>query len=91
MLLTLREVYIVVLSIRLSLWRVHSKETVRQHLCSGTKHYHHIQLVIDRNINALPRRKTDNAIIVRSKDTEQSKARVFKLNANPSDPVLLER
>ncbi|KAF8897659.1 hypothetical protein BD779DRAFT_1491984 [Infundibulicybe gibba] len=48
-------------------------------------------LVIDKNLATLPRRKTDNAIVVRSQDTEIAKARVFKLNAVNSDPILIER
>lgn len=54
------------------------------HLCSH-------QLVIDKSLAALPRRKTDGAIIIRSRDSEEGKARVFKLNALPSEPILLER
>jgi hypothetical protein len=49
------------------------------------------QLVIDRNLSSLPRRKTDNAIIIRSQDTPTTKARIFKLNATSSRPVLIER
>ena len=49
------------------------------------------QLVIDKSLATLPRRKTDGAIIIRSKDSEDGKARVFKLNANAGEPVLLER
>ncbi|KAI5125064.1 hypothetical protein M0805_007487 [Coniferiporia weirii] len=48
-------------------------------------------LVIDKLLTSLPRRKTDNSIIVRSQDTDSAKARVFKLNANSSEPILLER
>ena len=50
-----------------------------------------IQLVIDKSLATLPRRKTDNAIIVRSQDADAGKARVFKLNAVAEDPILLER
>lgn len=57
----------------------------------GSRFLPPIQLVIDKNIATLPRRKTDSAIIVRSQDNLDAKARVFKLNAIPSDPVLLER
>jgi hypothetical protein len=49
------------------------------------------QLVIDKTLASLPRRKTDGAIIIRSKDAEDEKARVFKLNAVSGDPILLER
>jgi hypothetical protein len=52
---------------------------------------HHSQLVIDKSLATLPRRKTDNAIIVRSQDSDSDKARVFKLNAVAEDPILLER
>ncbi|KAF8351345.1 hypothetical protein F5887DRAFT_937048 [Amanita rubescens] len=48
-------------------------------------------LVIDKSLTALPRRKTDNAIVVRAQDTEAAKARVFKLNVTIDDPILLER
>ncbi|CAE6476243.1 unnamed protein product [Rhizoctonia solani] len=49
-------------------------------------------LVIDKSLNSLPRRKTDGAIIVRSQDAPNSKARVFKLNVNlASQPVMIER
>ena len=47
--------------------------------------------MIDKNLASLPRRKTDEAVIIRSQDTETDKARIFKLNATPSDPVLVER
>ncbi|KAG9219008.1 hypothetical protein CCMSSC00406_0001418 [Pleurotus cornucopiae] len=48
-------------------------------------------LVIDKSLSSLPRRQTDNAIIVRSQDSNDQKARVFKLNAKYADPILLER
>ncbi|KAF8812563.1 hypothetical protein BYT27DRAFT_7183008 [Phlegmacium glaucopus] len=48
-------------------------------------------LVIDKSLATLPRRKTDNAIIIRSQDSDSGKARVFKLNAVAEDPILLER
>jgi hypothetical protein len=50
-----------------------------------------LQLVIDKNLATLPRRKTDNAIIIRSQDSDVAKARVFKLNAVAGEPILLER
>jgi len=50
-----------------------------------------MQLVIDKSLATLPRRKTDNAIIIRSKDSDDGKARVFKLNAVAEPPILLER
>jgi hypothetical protein len=49
------------------------------------------QLVIDKNLTTLPRRKTDGAIIIRSQDSDDGKARAFKLNTVNGDPVLLER
>jgi hypothetical protein len=52
---------------------------------------HVLQLVIDKNLATLPRRKTDNAIIIRSQDSDVAKARVFKLNAGSGEPILLER
>jgi len=52
---------------------------------------HRHQLVIDKSLATLPRRKTDNAIIIRSQDSGSDKARVFKLNAVAEDPILLER
>ncbi|KAA1466353.1 hypothetical protein DENSPDRAFT_790912 [Dentipellis sp. KUC8613] len=48
-------------------------------------------LVIDKSLSSLPRRQTDGAIIIRSQDADGEKAKVFKLNATPSDPVLVER
>ncbi|KAL5488032.1 hypothetical protein ACEPAI_6140 [Sanghuangporus weigelae] len=48
-------------------------------------------LVIDKLLTSLPRRRTDNAIIIRAQDSNDAKARVFKLNANPVEPILLER
>ncbi|EDR12915.1 uncharacterized protein LACBIDRAFT_311935 [Laccaria bicolor S238N-H82] len=48
-------------------------------------------LVIDKSLAALPRRKTDEAIIIRCQDSDQGGQRVFKLNAIASDPILLER
>ncbi|TRM67672.1 hypothetical protein BD626DRAFT_104447 [Schizophyllum amplum] len=48
-------------------------------------------LVIDKVLSALPRRRTDNAIIVRAHDSEAGKARVFKLNAVAGDPLVIER
>ncbi|EJD01425.1 uncharacterized protein FOMMEDRAFT_126334 [Fomitiporia mediterranea MF3/22] len=48
-------------------------------------------LVIDKLLTSLPRRKTDNAIIIRSQDSDEAKARVFKLNAAAAEPILLER
>lgn len=47
--------------------------------------------MIDKSLATLPRRKTDGAIIIRSQDSDDGKARVFKLNANAGEPVLLER
>jgi len=49
------------------------------------------QLVIDRNLTGLPRRKTDGAIIVRSRDAPSAKARIFKLNATVSGPMFIQR
>ncbi|KAI0052979.1 hypothetical protein FA95DRAFT_1482535 [Auriscalpium vulgare] len=48
-------------------------------------------LVIDKSLASLPRRQTDDAIIIRSQDTPNAKARVFKLNANPGEPMIVER
>ncbi|KAH6915331.1 hypothetical protein BKA70DRAFT_1258678 [Coprinopsis sp. MPI-PUGE-AT-0042] len=48
-------------------------------------------LVIEKSLAALPRRKTDNAIIIQAQDDELGKAKVFKLNAKPAEPVILER
>lgn len=47
--------------------------------------------MIDKSLASLPRRKTDNAVIIRSQDNDSDKARVFKLNANVGEAVLLER
>ncbi|OCH92908.1 hypothetical protein OBBRIDRAFT_772548 [Obba rivulosa] len=48
-------------------------------------------LVIDKSLATLPRRKTDGAVVIRSQDSEKGKARIFKLNANAKDPILVER
>lgn len=49
-------------------------------------------LVIDKGLASLPRRQTDNAIIIRAQDNETGKARIFKLNATISEhPILIER
>ncbi|KAH8118361.1 hypothetical protein DFH11DRAFT_666011 [Phellopilus nigrolimitatus] len=48
-------------------------------------------LVIDKLLTTLPRRKSDKSIVVRSQDSGTTKARVFKLNASSSEPILLER
>ncbi|KAJ3710428.1 hypothetical protein FB446DRAFT_639859 [Lentinula raphanica] len=48
-------------------------------------------LVIDTNLSALPRRQSDQSTIIRCRDSDTTAARVFKLNANPGEPVLLER
>lgn len=49
------------------------------------------QLVIDKSLTALPRRQTDGATIIRCQDSGDAKARVFKLNATPKEPILVER
>ncbi|KAI0284370.1 hypothetical protein BGY98DRAFT_910884 [Russula aff. rugulosa BPL654] len=48
-------------------------------------------LVIDAALSSLPRRQTDGSVIVRSQDKDGAKAKAFKLNALPRDPVLIER
>ncbi|KAI0269126.1 hypothetical protein BC834DRAFT_864883 [Gloeopeniophorella convolvens] len=48
-------------------------------------------LVIDSTLSSLPTRHTDGAIIVRSQDEDGAKAKAFKLNALPSEPILVER
>ncbi|PPQ99045.1 hypothetical protein CVT24_003605 [Panaeolus cyanescens] len=48
-------------------------------------------LVIDKSLASLPRRKTDNAIIIRSQTSDLGPARVFKFNAVAEPPILLER
>ena len=50
-----------------------------------------MQLVIDKSLTALPRRQTDGAVVIRSQDASNAKARVFKLNATAKDPILVER
>lgn len=47
--------------------------------------------MIDAALSSLPRRQTDGAVIVRSQDKDGAKARAFKLNAQPHDPILIER
>ena len=49
------------------------------------------QLVVDKSLTALPRRQTDGAVVIRCQDAGDAKARVFKLNATPKDPILIER
>ncbi|KAH7887637.1 hypothetical protein F5I97DRAFT_1861753 [Phlebopus sp. FC_14] len=48
-------------------------------------------LVIEKSLAALPKRHTDGATIIRSQDSDAGKAVVFKLNAQSTDPVLVER
>jgi hypothetical protein len=48
-------------------------------------------LVIDATLSSLPRRQTDGAIIVRSQAENGVKAKAFKLNALPCEPILVER
>ncbi|PCH41127.1 hypothetical protein WOLCODRAFT_137206 [Wolfiporia cocos MD-104 SS10] len=48
-------------------------------------------LVIDKSLTSLPRRKTDDAVVIRCQDSELGKARVFKLNATEQEPLLVER
>src|SRR5882762_7456590 len=50
-----------------------------------------LQLVIDASLSSLPRRQTDGAIIVRSQDKNGVKAKAFKLNGLPCEPILVER
>lgn len=50
-----------------------------------------LQLVIDKSLASLPRRQTDGSIVIRSQDNDAGKARIFKLNATPQDPILVER
>ena len=47
--------------------------------------------MIDAALSSLPRRQTDGAVIVRSQDKDGAKAKAFKLNAQPCDPILIER
>lgn len=53
--------------------------------------YPSLKLVIDKQLSSLPKRQTDHAIIVRSQDGDAGKARIFKLNAVPGEPILIER
>ncbi|EIW51351.1 uncharacterized protein TRAVEDRAFT_137539, partial [Trametes versicolor FP-101664 SS1] len=48
-------------------------------------------LVVDKSLASLPRRQTDGAIIIRCQDADDAKARIFKLNATPKEPILVER
>ncbi|KIY49332.1 hypothetical protein FISHEDRAFT_41025, partial [Fistulina hepatica ATCC 64428] len=48
-------------------------------------------LVIDKPLNSLPRRNTDNSVVIRTQDTEAGPARAYKLNTVLSEPFLLER
>lgn len=47
--------------------------------------------MIERSLAELPKRQTDGATIIRSQDSGVVKAVVFKLNASPVEPVLVER
>lgn len=49
------------------------------------------KLVIEKSLAELAKRRTDGATIIRSQDSGVMKAVVFKLNANPVEPVLVER
>ncbi|KAF9226584.1 hypothetical protein BS17DRAFT_696164 [Gyrodon lividus] len=48
-------------------------------------------LVIEKSLSLLPKRQTDEATIIRSQDSDAGKTVVFKFNANPIEPVLVER
>jgi hypothetical protein len=52
---------------------------------------HSLQLVIDKHLSTLPARGTDQSTVVRARDSDDGKARIFKLNATLSDAVLVER
>ncbi len=60
-------------------------------LTTWAEYHHPIQLVIDKSLASLPKRRTDGAIVIRCQDNDADKARVFKLNAVSQDPVLVER
>jgi hypothetical protein len=47
--------------------------------------------VIDKHLSTLPARGTDQSTVVRARDSDDGKARIFKLNATLSDAVLVER
>ncbi|KAG9011843.1 hypothetical protein FRB94_007569 [Tulasnella sp. JGI-2019a] len=48
-------------------------------------------LVVDKNLNKLPRRRTDGAIIIRCRDSPAGKGAVFKLNATQAGPLMIKR
>ncbi|KZS97759.1 hypothetical protein SISNIDRAFT_546815 [Sistotremastrum niveocremeum HHB9708] len=48
-------------------------------------------LVVDRDLGTLPRRRTDESIILRNEDDGDQKAQIFKVNAVHSGPTLIER
>jgi hypothetical protein len=82
---------------RLHMWRVHCAyyptyiRLVPQ-LTMDYLGFSNVQLVIDRSLASLPRRQTDNAIIMRTQDNSTGKATVFKLNASTNDhSILLKR
>lgn len=58
---------------------------------AGIQAHRSAKLVIDKNLNKLPRRKTDGAVILRCRDSSTVKAAVFKLNASSADPMLVKR
>ncbi|TFK43417.1 hypothetical protein BDQ12DRAFT_674944 [Crucibulum laeve] len=48
-------------------------------------------LVVDKSLATLPRRTADSSIVIRTQDSDEGKARIFKLNAATGEPILLER
>ena len=48
-------------------------------------------MIIDKPLPSLPKRQTDGATIIQAKDTQESPAKVFKLNATSVEPILYER
>lgn len=51
-----------------------------------------LQLVIDKHLEALPKRETDRATVVRAKDADVNKAHTYKLNTTiGNDAVFVER
>jgi hypothetical protein len=72
--------------------RLHLRRVYCAHVASDWPQCAHgVQLVIDKNLAALPKRQTDGAVVVRSQDSAAGKARAFKLNATITEPVLVER
>jgi hypothetical protein len=73
---------------RLYLWRIHREFPFPRRQGSADRRS---QLVIDKSLPSLPKRKTDSSTVIRTQDSGDAKARIFKLNAVSREPILVER